>query len=70
MLLSDISIPVNGDKAKLILHGGFDNATGQGIEKTFLTMDCSGFKKLNILADVVFPESLIRKLILIEISYA
>jgi hypothetical protein len=61
MLLGDVSIPINGDKAKLILHGGFDNATGQGIEKTFLTMDCSGFKELNIFADVVFPESLIRK---------
>ncbi|MDR1182540.1 MAG: hypothetical protein LBL13_11235, partial [Bacteroidales bacterium] len=61
MLLSDVDIPINGDRAELILHGGFDNATGQGVEKTFFTMDCSGFKELNIVADVVFPESLIRK---------
>jgi hypothetical protein len=61
LLLGDVTIPVNGNQAALILHGGFDNTTGQGIEQTCFAMDCGGFKELKIVADVVFPESLIRK---------
>ncbi|MDR0559689.1 MAG: hypothetical protein LBG92_05930, partial [Prevotellaceae bacterium] len=60
VLLKDESIPF-GSNNKLILHGGFDKTTGAGIEKTYLTMDCNGFKELSIDADFVFSESLIRK---------
>jgi hypothetical protein len=61
LLLGDISIPINGGQATLILHGGFNMETGVEIEMTYMTIDCSGFKELNIMADVVVSDSLIRK---------
>jgi hypothetical protein len=60
-LLGDISIPIHGNQASLILHGGFDNSTGTGIELTYMAIDCSGFRELGITADIVFSETLIRK---------
>jgi hypothetical protein len=45
MLLGDVSIPITGNQAALILHGGFDESTGRGIELTYFTMDYSGFKE-------------------------
>ncbi len=61
VLLGDISIPINGDRATLVLHGGLDKTTGRGLELTYLSMDCKGFKELGVAADVVFPEDLLRQ---------
>jgi hypothetical protein len=61
MLLGDMTIPIHGNQASLILRGGFDNYTGAGIELTYMSIDCSGFRELGITADIVFPETLIRK---------
>ncbi len=61
MLLEDITIPINGDRAALILRGGYDRGTGRGYDLTYLTLDCKGFKELGITADIIFPETLIRR---------
>ncbi len=58
-LLGDLAIPINGRNAALKLKGGFDINTGQGIDKTFITIDCNGFKNLRIDADVEFPRSML-----------
>jgi hypothetical protein len=58
-LLGDLAIPINGRNSALKLKGGFDINTGQGIDKTFITIDCTGFKNLRIDADVEFPRSLL-----------
>ncbi|MDR2423364.1 MAG: hypothetical protein LBD59_01395 [Prevotellaceae bacterium] len=60
MLLADMTMPLWGG-AELILHGGFDKESGRGVEKTYLTMGCEGFRELNIVADLVFSENFIRK---------
>jgi hypothetical protein len=60
MLLADMTVPLWGG-AELILHGGFDKESGRGVEKTYLTMGCEGFRELNIVADLVFSENFIRK---------
>ncbi|MDR1552027.1 MAG: hypothetical protein LBS69_01005, partial [Prevotellaceae bacterium] len=61
LLLHDMTIPVNGNQTALILHGGFDQITGQLKKMTYFSMDCSGFKELSVVADIVFSDSLIRK---------
>ncbi|MDR1895260.1 MAG: hypothetical protein LBR10_00525, partial [Prevotellaceae bacterium] len=61
MLLGDITIPIHGNQASLILRGGFDKSTGTGLDLTYMAINCDGFKELGITADVVFPETLIRK---------
>ena len=61
MLLADISIPINGDRAALVLRGAYDKTSGRGLDLTYLTLDCKGFKELGITADVIFPETLIRR---------
>jgi hypothetical protein len=59
VLLGDLAIPINGRNSALVLKGGFDINTGQSVDKTYITMDCSGFKKLRIDADVEFPRSIL-----------
>jgi hypothetical protein len=61
MLLGDVTVPVHGEQASLILRGSFDSSTGTGSDLTYMTVNCDGFKELGITADVVFPETLIRK---------
>jgi hypothetical protein len=59
VLMGDYAIPMNGGKTSLVLKGGFDINTGQATDKTFITIDCNGFKELGIAADVEFPRSLL-----------
>jgi hypothetical protein len=58
VLLGDVTIPINGGNAAITLKGGFNIQTGQAEEKTYITIDCKGFKKLAIQAEVKFPRSL------------
>lgn len=59
VLLGNVTIPINGNNAALVLIGGIDMNTGQGLDKTYITIDCNGFKELGITADLQFPRSLI-----------
>lgn len=58
VLLGDYAIPMNGGKSALVLKGGFDITTGQALDKTYINIDCNGFKELGLSADVEFPRSL------------
>jgi hypothetical protein len=60
VLLGDVAIPINGKNAALILKGGFDSTTGNVTSRTYISIDCSGFKELGISADVSFPRSLLQ----------
>lgn len=62
VLLGNIPININGGSAAIILKGGMDMKTGQGLDQTYVTMDCSGFKELSISADIMFPRSLLTPL--------
>jgi hypothetical protein len=59
VLMGDYAIPINGNKTALVLKGGFDIQTGQGLDKTYISIDCNGFKELGLNADVEFPRSLL-----------
>lgn len=59
VLLGDYTIPLSGDKSSLVLKGGFDMNTGQAADKTYITIDCNGFKELGLAADVAFPRSML-----------
>ena len=59
VLLGDIPIRINGGTAALILKGGMNMETGQGLDLTYVTMDCNGFKELGISAEVAFPRSML-----------
>lgn len=59
VLLGDVPIKINGDNLLLILKGGMDMTTGQVENKTYVTIDCNGFKELGITADVVFSRKLL-----------
>ncbi|GHS84714.1 hypothetical protein FACS1894201_03490 [Bacteroidia bacterium] len=60
-LLGNITIPMLGNRADLVLKGDFNMQKGTTTTKTYLSMDCKGFKELSIDADLVFPESFIKK---------
>jgi hypothetical protein len=59
VLLGDVAVPILGSKAILILKGGMNMATGKVDNKTFVTIDCNGFKQLGISADVEFSRNMI-----------
>ncbi|HIP49465.1 MAG TPA: hypothetical protein EYG92_10945, partial [Lutibacter sp.] len=59
VLLGDVAIPINGGNAMVVLKGGFDMNTGNVTQKTYVTIDCSGFQELGIEADVMFPRSML-----------
>lgn len=59
VLMGDYTIPLSGNKSSLVLKGGMDIATGQAFNKTYITIDCNGFKELGLTADVVFPRSIL-----------
>ncbi len=61
VLLGDVTIPLQGDRAAVVLHGSMDWNTGRGLDLTYLSMDCSGFKELSVDAAVIFSEELIRR---------
>lgn len=62
ILLGNIPININGGSAAIILKGGMNMQTGEGLDQTYVTMDCSGFKELSISADIMFPRSLLTPL--------
>lgn len=59
VLLGDVPIRINGGTAALVLKGGMNMETGQGLDLTYVTMDCNGFKELGITAEVAFPRSML-----------
>jgi hypothetical protein len=59
VLLGDFAIPFSGGNGTLILKGGINMETGQGLNRTYVTIDCNGFKELGLAADVKFPKSLL-----------
>jgi hypothetical protein len=59
-LLGDFPIKISGDKALLILKGGMDMTTGTVNKKTYVTIDCNGFKELGIEADVEFSNTILQ----------
>ena len=61
-LLGDVAIPINGNKALLELKGGFDMKTGAIADKTYITIDCSGIKKIGVEGAVVFSRKLLEPL--------
>lgn len=56
-LLQDIEIPFNKN-ASITLKGHYDG--GNSNSKTYVSLDCNGFKELGIDADVVFSKKMIR----------
>ncbi|MFV8363636.1 hypothetical protein ACNQGO_09620 [Flavobacterium sp. ZT3P35] len=58
-LLGDVPIKINGEHLLLILKGGMNMATGEVDKKTYVTIDCNGFKELGITADLKFSRKLI-----------
>ena len=64
VLLGDVPIPINGGNAMIVLKGGFDMNTGDVTQKTYVTVDCGGFKELGIDADVMFPRSMLEPVIM------
>ncbi|MCF6402642.1 hypothetical protein L3C95_11170 [Chitinophaga filiformis] len=59
VLLGDVPIRLGGGTAALVLKGGMDMQTGQGLDLTYVTIDCNGFKELGLSADLAFPRSML-----------
>ncbi|MCD0469156.1 hypothetical protein [Flavobacterium sp. JAS] len=59
VLLGDVPIKINGENLLLILKGGMDMKTGAVENKTYVTIDCNGFKELGITADVQFSRNML-----------
>lgn len=58
-LLQDVEIPFNGSKMSVILKGDYENKTGNTQSKTYMSIDCGGFKEFGLDAEVCFPTTLI-----------
>lgn len=54
VLLGDVGIPFQGKEILMILKGGFDLKSGDLDKKTYVTIDCNGFKELGLAVDVEF----------------
>ena len=59
VLLGNVDIPFNENKWQLSLYGGFDMATGNVNDLTYVTIDCDGFKEMKISGAVEFSRDLI-----------
>ncbi|RKR08300.1 hypothetical protein C8C83_5538 [Flavobacterium sp. 90] len=59
VLLGDVPLNILGQKTLLVLKGGMDMATGEVKNKTYVTIDCNGFKELGIEADVLFSRTML-----------
>ncbi|RZS98985.1 hypothetical protein [Aquimarina brevivitae] len=57
VLLGDVPIPFQGKEVLMILKGGFDLDTGDLDKKTYVTIDCDGFKELGLAVDVEFSRN-------------
>ena len=60
VLLGDVGIPINGGNGLVALKGGFDMETGDIQNRTYVTIDCGGFKEMGVTADVLFPRSMLQ----------
>lgn len=58
VLLGDAPIKMFGDKTLLVLKGGMDMDTGNITNRTYVTIDCNGFKELGIDAEVLFSRKM------------
>lgn len=59
VLLGNVPIRLGGGTAALILKGGMDMQTGQGLDQTYVTIDCNGFKELGVSGELMFPRSML-----------
>ena len=59
VLLGNVDIPFSDKKWEVSLYGGFDMATGNLRDLTYVTIDCDGFKELKISGAVQFSRDLI-----------
>jgi hypothetical protein len=60
VLLGDFPMAIDASgNTLLILKGGMDMNSGDITDKTYVTVDCNGFKELKITADVIFSRSLL-----------
>lgn len=59
VLLGDLPLKFNGENSLVIFKGGMDMQSGNIQNKTYVTIDCNGFKELGITADVEFSKSMI-----------
>lgn len=66
VLLGDVPIPLDGNNSLLVLKGGFNMQTGDLANKTYVTIDCSGFKELGITGEVLFSRDLLEP---VDVSY-
>lgn len=62
VLLGDVPIKMLGENSLVILKGGMDMTTGIINKKTYVTIDCNGFKELGITADIEFSRSILEPL--------
>lgn len=60
-LLQDIEIPFNNGNMSLLLKGDYDSDTGNSNSKTYMSIDCKGFKELGLDAEVRFPTSILKR---------
>ncbi|WP_421804092.1 hypothetical protein [Flagellimonas sp.] len=60
VLLGDIGIPISGGNGLVALKGGFDMGTGNVQNRTYVTIDCGGFREMGVTADVLFPRSMLQ----------
>ena len=59
VLLGNVDIPFSDNKWQVSLYGGFDMATGNVNDLTYVTIDCDGFKEMKISGTVEFSRNLI-----------
>jgi hypothetical protein len=62
VLLGDVAIPINGNSTALILKGsGFNTSTGTAVadDKTYVSLDCKGFREIGLTADLQFSRNMI-----------
>ncbi|WP_223255487.1 hypothetical protein [Flavobacterium sp. LM4] len=59
VLLGNVDIPFSDNKWQVSLYGGFDMATGNVNDLTYVTIDCDGFKEMKISGAVEFSRNLI-----------
>ncbi|MBO6589626.1 MAG: hypothetical protein JJ951_10955 [Muricauda sp.] len=60
VLLGDIGIPISGGNGLVALKGGLDMGTGNVQNRTYVTIDCGGFREMGVTADVLFPRSMLQ----------
>lgn len=59
VLLGNVDIPFSDNKWQVSLYGGFDMATGNVNDLTYVTIDCDGFKEMKVSGAVEFSRNLI-----------